>query len=230
MADASIAVIVPAAGTGSRMGGERKQFRRLGEHPLVIETLRVFDRHEAVGLLVVAAPESDHPALQEAVVAAGFRTPAVFAPGGATRQASVRAGLERTPSSVEIVLVHDGVRPFVTEAAIDRVIDAIREAGASALAIEATDTHRREANGVFGETVPREGLYRMQTPQGARRDWLVEAHAIALRDGVEATDDVALLQRAGRSVRWVEGDPLNIKVTTPADWELAVRLFASRSI
>jgi len=88
---------------------------------------------------------------------------------------------------------------------------------------------RRGGQGVFGDTVPREGLYRMQTPQGARRDWLVEAHASAHRDDVEATDDVALLQRIGRPVRIVDGDPLNIKVTTPADWELARRLWSIRS-
>jgi 2-C-methyl-D-erythritol 4-phosphate cytidylyltransferase len=230
MGEASIAVIVPAAGSGSRMGGERKQFRRLGDHPLVIETLRVFDRHEAVGLLIVAAPLLDHSALRDALAAVAFRTPVVLAPGGATRQSSVRAGLDHTPPDVDIVLVHDGVRPFVTQAAIDRVIAAIREAGAAAVAVEATDTLRRGADGMFGETVSREGLYRMQTPQGARRDWLVEAHASALRDGVDATDDVALLQRIGRSVRRVEGDPLNFKVTTPADWELAIRIFSSRSL
>ncbi len=228
MADASIAVVIPAAGTGSRMGGERKQFRRLGDHPLFVETLRALDRHEAIDLLVLAAPVADHLAISEALTGATLRAPVVLAPGGATRQASVRAGLELVPSFVAMVLVHDGVRPFVSRLAIDRVIEAIRETGAAALAVEATDTLRRGSDGWFGESVPREGLYRMQTPQGARRDWLIEAHEAAVRDGVEATDDVALLQRIGRSVRIVEGDPLNIKVTTPADWELARRLWSTR--
>lgn len=216
-----VAVLIPAAGEGTRMGGRRKQFRRLGGEPLLVQTLRVFERHPEVHHLLVAAPPEAVAALAEALRGAGLTKLAAVVPGGPTRQASVGAALRAVLPAVGLVLVHDAVRPFVEAARISAIIEAVRARGAAALAVPIVDTLRRGVGFHFSETVPREGLYRMQTPQGFRRDWFEEAHALASRLGIHATDDVELVQRAGRSVQIVGGDPRNIKITTPEDWDLA---------
>lgn len=222
-----VAVLVPAAGRGIRLGGQRKQFRRLGEASLLVQTLRAFERHADVDSLVVAAPAGEASELEEELHAAGLGKLEAVVEGGATRQASVRAALQAAPLAAGLVLVHDAVRPFVTVEAVTAVIEAAREHGAAALAIPVADTLRRAADGQFGETISRQGLYRMQTPQAFRRAWLEEAHAhaAAAEDAQPATDDVELVKRLGRSVRLVEGSPYNFKITTPDDWMLARHLW-----
>ena len=218
-----VAAIVPAAGSGSRMGGVPKQLRLLGGAPVLIQTLRAFAGHPAVGALVVVVPAFDRDAFRWMMDEHGLE--AVVTAGGATRQESVRKGLDAVPEAADLALVHDAVRPFVTAAQITAVVAAARADGAAAPAVPVTDTLRRAEGDAFGATVPREGLWRMQTPQAARLDWLRGAHAAAARDGFTGTDDVELLQRAGRRVRLVEGDARNLKLTHPADWALAEALW-----
>lgn len=220
-----VAVIIPAAGRGSRLGGERKQFRTLGEQPLLVQTLRVFERHPAVGHAVVVAPESHVSEVEDRLqVTEGASLTAVVA-GGDSRRASVHCGLRAVPSAVEIVLVHDAVRPFVQANEVGAVIDAVREEGAASLALPVADTLRHASDRVFEGTVPRGDLFRMQTPQGFRRSWLTAAHRAALQNEWSATDDVGLVQRTGRSVHLVEGSRHNFKITRPGDWELAQTLW-----
>ena len=218
-----VAAIIPAAGSGSRMGGTPKQMRLLGGAPVLVQTLRAFARHPEVGALVVVAPPIEVAAFEGML--ADHDLAATVTPGGATRQDSVGRGLAAVPEGTEVVLVHDAVRPFAAPDRITAVVDAARVHGAAALAVPVSDTLRRAEGGAFEETVPREGLWRMQTPQAARLDWLREAHAAAARDGFTGTDEVALLQRAGRAVRLVEGDARNLKLTHPADWALAEALW-----
>lgn len=228
-AKASVAVLVPAAGRGMRLGGARKQFRQLGDAPLLVQTLRVFEAHPDVDHLVVAGPPGEAAALEATLRAAGLEKLAGVVRGGATRQASVAAALAAAPPEVGVVLVHDAVRPFVRAGHIAAVVAAVREQGAAALAVPMTDTVRRADNGRFGPTVPRAGLFRMQTPQGFRRDLLAHAHAEARRHGRRATDDVDLVQLAGHPVALVEGEAGNFKITTPADWALARLVWAARA-
>ncbi|MEM1270566.1 MAG: 2-C-methyl-D-erythritol 4-phosphate cytidylyltransferase [Bacteroidota bacterium] len=217
------ALLMPAAGKGLRLGGPRKQFRHLGGAPVWIQTLRTFDRHPDVTHLVVACPVDDVSDMQEAVEASAIKTPCTVVAGGATRQASVQHALDAAPAGTDIVLVHDAVRPFVTQSGISAVIDAVRREGAGALAIPVADTLRAGTDGTFESTIPRAGLYRMQTPQGFRTAWLRTALERA-PDNL-ATDDVGLVQAAGYPVRIVPGSALNFKITTPEDWRLAERLF-----
>jgi 2-C-methyl-D-erythritol 4-phosphate cytidylyltransferase len=205
------------------MGGEPKQQRLLGGAPLVVQTLRAFARHPAVGALVVVVPPFALDPFRWMLAQHGVV--AAVTPGGATRQDSVARGLAAVPEGTEHVLVHDAVRPFVAADRITAVVEAVRAAGAAALAVPVADTLRRVEGEAFGTVVEREGVWRMQTPQGARLDWLREAHAAAARDGFTGTDEVALLQRAGRRVRLVEGDARNLKLTHPADWALAEALW-----
>jgi len=229
-----VAVLVPAAGEGRRLGGQRKQFRTLGDRPLLLQALRPFDRHPAVDHLVVAAPPTHVDAVTDRLRADGLSALSAVVGGGDTREASVRHALRAVPGSVEVVLVHDAVRPFVQAQEITAVVRATREHGAAALALPVADTLRHATDETFGDTVSRDGLYRMQTPQGFRRAWLEAAHRDAARadadaDGPTATDDVGLVQRTGREVHLVPGSRRNFKVTTSGDWELAQDLWAGQA-
>jgi 2-C-methyl-D-erythritol 4-phosphate cytidylyltransferase len=205
------------------MGGEPKQRRLLGGAPVVVQTLRAFARHPAVGALIVVVPPSDLDPFRCLLDEYGVR--ATVTPGGATRQESVAHGLDAVPDGTDLVLVHDAVRPFIAADRIAAVVKSARAEGAAALAVPVADTLRRAEGNRFGATVPREGLWRMQTPQAARLDWLREAHTAAMQDGFIGTDEVEVLQRAGRAVRLVEGDARNVKLTHPADWALAEALW-----
>lgn len=225
-----VAVVIPASGRGTRLGGAPKQFRLLGGAPMLLQTLRAFESHPEVTSLVVATlPE--HLGAVRAWGASLAKLRAVV-PGGASRQASVEAGLRAVPESTEWILVHDAARPFIGTDAITRVLAAIRAHGAAALAVPLSDTLRRgrREGEAFGEAIPRDGLWRMQTPQGARADWLRAAHDHArAAEAPAATDDVALLQAVGHPVHIVEGDPDNDKITTPADWARAESRWARRA-
>jgi len=223
-----VAVIIPAAGQGTRLGGHRKQFRSLGGKSVLVQTLLVFERHASVDHIIVATPE-------DAVVPLGYELRRVgisklldVVAGGDSRQASVHAALQIVPEAVDVVLVHDAVRPFVRMSRVSAVIQTTRRLGACSLAIPISDTVRKielpESGDIaFGETVPREELVRVQTPQGFTPAWLRTAHDDALTNNQHATDDVDLVQRIGHKVYPVSGCSLNVKITTPQDWESATR-------
>ena len=221
----SVGVVLPAGGSGSRMaeaGAPPKQFRRLGGAPVLVQTLRAFHRHPAVDVAVVVVPVGEEAATRALLAEYGAEADVVT--GGASRQASVAHGVRALPPAVRTVLVHDAVRPFVSQAVIASVLQAVLAHGAAAAALPVADTLRQGGRGpLFGTTVPREGLWAMQTPQGARRDWLVRAAAKAA--GHLATDEVGLLQHAGHPVWIVEGDARNTKLTRPSDWKLAEALW-----
>ena len=221
----TVGAVLPAGGSGRRMaapGRPAKQFRTLGGAPLVVHAARAFARHPEIGLVIVVVPAGDEAATATSL--AEHEVEADVVTGGHSRQSSVGRGLAAVPAGLETVLVHDAVRPFVTQSVIGSVTDAARRHGASAAALPVADTLRLGGEGpLFGETVPRDGLWAMQTPQAARRDWLVRAHANAA--GWEATDEVGLLQRMGHPVHIVEGDPRTFKVTRPSDWRLAEALW-----
>ncbi len=220
-----VAVLIPAAGEGTRLGGRRKQFRMLGKKPVLIQTLDVFERHPDVHHIIVATPAEAVRPLRQELRRVGITKLRSVVSGGTTRQDSVAAAMAACPDSVGVVLVHDAVRPFVRLSQVSEVIAAARTHGAGALAIPVADTVRRGSQGIFGKTVDREGLMRMQTPQGFRRDWFTEAHQRAREMKQPATDDVDLVQQLGHSVLMVDGGELNVKITTPEDWERAIHFW-----
>ena len=207
------------------MGGVRKQYRSLADVPLLIHTLRVFDALPFVHDIIAALPEADCDEWRENCRRAGLAKVSAIVPGGETRQASVSRGLESVAYEADVVLIHDAVRPFVTADQVENVVAAAREAGAAALAVPVSDTLRRGRNGHFDETIDRNDIYSMQTPQGFRYDLIANAHRWAATNEITVTDDVALAQRAGHAVKIVPGSRANIKITTPQDWALARRLF-----
>jgi 2-C-methyl-D-erythritol 4-phosphate cytidylyltransferase len=220
-----VAVVVPAAGSGTRMGGHRKQFRELGGRPVLVQTLLVFERHPKVDHIIVATPEDAVRPLAQELRRVGITKLEAVVPGGATRQESVRNAIGALPPLVDVVLVHDAVRPFVRLSLVSEVIRAATAHGAAAPAIPVLDTVRRSVSGSFGETVDREGLVRMQTPQGFALSLLTEAHEKAETDKVGATDDVGLVQRIGARVGHIEGSQDNVKITTPEDWRRATEFW-----
>ena len=223
----SVVAIVPAAGTGSRMGGSSpKQFLRLGGVPVLVRTLRILAGSRVVRGIVLVAP----PAAVERTrrLLARHRVPRVLAvvPGGAKRQESVWLGLQAVPPAADLVVVHDGVRPFITGTLVRDVVEAARRFGAAICGIPVRETVKRHREGFVETTVDRGGLWLIQTPQAFRRTLLWEAHEKARRDGFLGTDDAVLVERLGVPVRMVAGLQENLKVTTPDDLARA-RILAS---
>ena len=205
----SLAAVLVAAGSGSRFGAAQpKQFLSVAGLPVL--------RHAALALArsgAVIQPVGDAAAI-DPVLAGINHLPTV--PGGASRQASVRAGLEALAEHAPaIVLVHDAARPFIPDGTIAALLEALRSHDGAIPAVPVADTLKRVAGGVIGATVARDGLYRAQTPQGFHFPVLLDLHRTTA-DG-SATDDASLLEAAGRSVAVVPGDDDNIKLTYPED-------------
>jgi 2-C-methyl-D-erythritol 4-phosphate cytidylyltransferase len=222
-----VAVVVPAGGSGTRLGGGLpKQFRFLHGEAILVATIGPFARHPAVGAIVVAAPAAHLDRTRRLLETLRSRSRGVtvrVVEGGVERQESVWRGLAAVPASSAHVLVHDAVRPFVTRTLIDAVLRVTRESGAALCALPVAETVKRVRDGVVVETLDRRGLWAVQTPQGFRADLLREAHDKARRDGVTGTDDAMLVERLGHPVRVVEGSLDNVKITTLADLRRARR-------
>lgn len=217
------AAVLPAAGAGARLGSPPKQFRVLGDAPVLVHAARAVLASPEVVVLAVAVPPGE-TAVVRAMLEAFEVTPSralIVVEGGATRQASVAAAVESLPADIELVLVHDAARPFLPADRLTAVIETAAEHGAAALAVPVPDTLRAARAGVLADTVDRAGLYAMQTPQAARLALLRGALELAAGDGFDGTDEVAILERAGIAVRLVEGDARNFKLTTAGDWEMA---------
>lgn len=218
---AGAGAIIVAAGRGTRMGTkESKQYLMLQNKPIVVHTLEVFDRHPLITEIVLVTGEQDVERVQAWIDEYGITTPIKVIPGGAERQHSVYQGLLQMSSAW--VLVHDGVRPFVTEEQVTACYEAAREHGACVLAVPVKDTVKQvDEQGWVTATPDRRSLWAIQTPQAFRRCDLLQAHEQAARDGFVGTDDSMLVERAGLSVCVVEGAYSNIKITTPDDLDYA---------
>jgi len=218
------AVIVPGAGTGSRTGLKTpKPFIRISGCPLILFTLRTFQRHRSVALVQPVLPKAFFPVFQRRVLdrypLSKCRSPVR---GGRQRQDSVFNGLKALPDDIEIVVVHDAARPFVTPAVISAVIAAAVRDGAALAAVPAQDTLKRaDSASLVKATVDRSRLWQAQTPQAFRAPLLREAHLRAASDGYRGTDDASLVERLGHPVRIVQGSSRNLKVTTSDDLALA---------
>jgi len=216
-----IAAILVAAGSGSRFGADTpKQFLTLAGQPVIRHAAQALAAH-----VTHLQPVGDAAAIDAALAGIGH-LPTV--PGGATRQDSVRAGLEAlAPHAPDIVLVHDAARPFIPPGTIPALIEALRHHPGAIPAQPVADTLKQARDGVIARTVPRDGLFRAQTPQAFRFDALLAAH----RAGIQgATDDASLLEAAGESVAIVPGAEDNIKLTYPEDLARLERAMTARMI
>lgn len=211
------------------MGAETpKQFLELGGEPLVIFTLRRLAACAAITDFILATRADELSFLEDRVSKARIGRPARVVHGGETRQQSVANALAQAANDTEIVMVHDAVRPFVTVEQLDRLIAEARERGAVILGIPAIDTVKEVKRERLPEdvarivgTIPRERIVLAQTPQAFRYEILREAFARAEADGVTASDEASLVERIGKDVYVVVGSERNLKITRPADMDLA---------
>lgn len=219
-----VGVIIVAAGRGARVGGTPKQFRELAGVPVLLRALRPFTSHPAVACTVVALPEADASAPPEWLASLVGERLRVVA-GGKERGDSVRAAMAALPTQCATVLVHDGARPLVSRETIDAVIAAAATGVGAVAAVPLGDTLKEVEEGasplVVERTVPRQRLWRAQTPQGFPRLLLERALQAAAADAVQGTDDAELVERIGGRVEIVPDQPSNLKLTTPADFALA---------
>ncbi len=215
-----VSVIIPAAGMGSRMASPvSKQFLALGGRPILAHTLAIFEKHPAIDQVFIVAPraEIDH-CLSEVVQPFGFAKVRQVVPGGAERQDSVRLGLQACGAADDdLVLIHDGVRPFFPAGLVDEVIGTARESGACIVAVPVKDTIKLVEGGQVRQTPVRKSLWQAQTPQAFRFELIRRAHEQAHAAGFLGTDDASLVERLGHPVRVVRGSYRNIKITTPED-------------
>ena len=226
-----VVAVVPAGGTGKRMGaGTPKQFLMLDGVPMMLHALRALERAPSVTEVVLVVPKEERErALNEVVERYGLKKVLKVVPGGATRQESVQHGLNEVDEDVEIVVVHDAVRPFITEDCIERSIEAARKQGGAIVAVPMKDTPKQAGpDRLIQRTLDRTDLWLAQTPQTFRRALAVEAYRTAAIAHVHATDDAALVERLGHKVAIVEGSWENIKITAPEDMILAEAILASR--
>src|ERR1700733_9355226 len=221
---ANIAALVVAGGRGERAGGGvPKQFRKLGGTALLRRSVAALSRHPGISSIRVVVEPNQLEKAEE--VLAGLDVLPLIS-GGATRQDSVRNGLEALASQPPgIVLIHDAARPFVSEAVIDRVISALRQGADCAVPLLlGADTLKREREPGMWTTESRDGLMRAQTPQGFRFDKILNAHLA--HASIAVTDDMALAERAGMKIAAVAGEEINMKITTQEDFAFAERLLA----
>ena len=222
------AVVVVAAGRGTRLGGETaKAFVPLSGAPLVVYALRTLSglRDLTALILVAGADYLDHA--REVIRQYGpWPVEIEVACGGAERQDSVAAGLARVPPETQVVSIHDAARPFVSLASAEACVRTAAAYGAAILAVPARDTIKLARDHLIERTLDRQHIWMAQTPQAFRLAVLHNAYARAQRDGIAATDDAALVERLGIAVHIVPGDSTNRKITTPddlhwAEWHLA---------
>lgn len=232
-----VVAIIPAAGLGTRMappgkkGQPSKQFFEINGAPILIHTLRVFARNRQVTHIMVALRKSEIERFRQQLEKEGLSARVQTVEGGEHRQESVANALAQLSAAPEdIVLVHDAVRPFVDDEIIANVIREVEKHGAAIAGLPAVDTIKqvdRAAEGaIITSTIPRERVVQAQTPQGFRYAVIKRAFDSAIADGFTGTDEASLVERLGEDVWVVMGSARNIKITTPADIELAQFLIA----
>jgi len=228
-----VAVILPAAGLGTRMGRapaektgtSRKQFMLLEGSPILLHTVRKFAASDRVSEILVAVRAEDIPWVEEMLGAEFARGRVRVVEGGNSRQESVQNALAALGGGVDLVAVHDAVRPFIDIETIHKVFDEAAESGAAILAVPVVDTVKQVSRGTgkvkIRATLPREKLVLAQTPQVFRHDLLARAFQAARDDGFIGTDEASLVERLEAEVSVVLGSDRNIKITKPGDMDLA---------
>jgi 2-C-methyl-D-erythritol 4-phosphate cytidylyltransferase len=213
---------VPAAGLGKRLGpGSNKPFYPLLEKPIVVWTLEALERISEIAEVIPVIKESDMETAIKIFEKCCFSKVKQIARGGKERQDSVYSGLKLVDKMTDIVLIHDGVRPFVEARIVREAIIAINAFDGAIAAVPLKDTIKEVADDVVKRTLPRESLWAIQTPQVFRYDFLMRAYEGAMQEGVYSTDDSALVERVGGKVKIIMGAYTNVKITTPEDISFA---------
>jgi 2-C-methyl-D-erythritol 4-phosphate cytidylyltransferase len=229
--DKNSAAVIVAAGAGKRMGTDiRKQYLALAGEPILMHTLRAFDACAAITGITLVAPSEELDWVSDRILTPlGLDTPVTLCAGGRERQDSVRLGLDTLDPGHRLVAIHDGVRPLIRSVEIENCLRAAAQFGAALLAVPVADTLKLAGEGLrVRKTLSREGVWQAQTPQAFDLELIRRAHREANANGLQGTDDAALVERLGLPVHLVAGSRRNIKVTTPEDLALAESLMRSK--
>ena len=224
--------IIPAGGSGRRLkAGIAKQYLLLDGLPVLVHSLKAFEQALVINEIIVVVPESDIKYVREELIKKNdLKKVTNVIAGGAQRQDSVRNGLAAIDDKCDIVLVHDGVRPFVTEKMINEVVAAAKKDQAASIGVKAKDTIKEtQDNGLVVKTVQRQNIWLTQTPQAFPFAVLKKAYEAAQSDNYYGTDDASLVERIGIKVKMIAGSYDNIKITTPEDLIIAEALLRSKS-
>ncbi|MCF8069933.1 MAG: 2-C-methyl-D-erythritol 4-phosphate cytidylyltransferase [Desulfobacterales bacterium] len=218
-----ITAIIVAAGKGTRMKGDLpKQYVMLGDRPILAHTISVFEKCDIVDSILLIIPDNDIDYCTDNILTLAEKPERIkLIAGGKERQESVYNGLLAASGS-KVVLIHDGVRPFITNGQIQSCVDSVEETGACILAVPVTDTIKQvDSSGYINATMPRDTLWQAQTPQAFRYNLILDAHEKALEDAIPGTDDAQLVERLGKKVKIITGSRKNIKITTLEDMAVA---------
>lgn len=224
--------IIPAGGAGTRLRSHvAKQYLMLDSSPIIVHTLKVFQDLNDIDEIILALPQKDLMLMrQELVEQYGLTKVKHAVAGGRQRQDSIKNCLEAIQGGCEIVLIHDAVRPFITEKIIRDVIETAGKTGAAIAAVKVKDTIKATGQGhVISSTVPRNTLWLAQTPQAFEYELIKNAYKTAYHDNFYGTDDASLVERLGIEVKIVEGSYTNFKITTHEDMMIAEALMQVRN-
>jgi 2-C-methyl-D-erythritol 4-phosphate cytidylyltransferase len=214
--------VVPAAGLSRRFGeGRNKPFETLGGKPVIIWALEVFERMAGITEIIPVLKEADIHSAMELFSQYGLTKIRTVAPGGKERQDSVFNGLHFIRDKNSVVLIHDGVRPFPESRTIRRAVRALADCDGVVIGVPLKDTIKEIEGDIIRQTLKRETLIAVQTPQVFFYQPLFEAYDKAMHESFYATDDAALVERNGGRIKMIKGDYTNIKVTTPEDLAVA---------
>ena len=219
-----ITAIIPAAGDGERFG-EKKQLKLLKGRPLIFHTIQPFVKSELINEIIVVVPKDDVSQLSRDFKSTITSKKIEVVEGGETRQQSVYNGLRISDEESKLICVHDGVRPFVTIDLIEKVIKASMQHDGAILAAPSTDTIKKVMEDQILETLPREKIWRAQTPQVFSKPALKEAIQIAIDEKLQGTDEASILEKIGYQIGFVESSSFNIKITTKEDWIFAKAIY-----
>jgi 2-C-methyl-D-erythritol 4-phosphate cytidylyltransferase len=219
-----ITAIIPAAGAGERFG-EKKQLKLLNGRPLIFHTIQPFINSELINEIIVVVPKENVNQVGREFKSTLTSKKIEVISGGKTRQQSVNNGLKMSNIESELICIHDGVRPFLTVTLIEKVIKAAIGHDGAILATPSSDTIKRVLGNQILETLPREEIWRAQTPQVFLKSALEEAIEIAIDENLEGTDEASILEKIGYQIGFIEGSSLNIKITTKEDWIFAKAIY-----
>lgn len=221
-------VVLPAAGSGKRMKADKnKLLLQLFGKPIFLYTLEVFEQDPQCEAIWLAVKAEERNIIEQYVTDYGITKVQGYAEGGMERQDSVRACLEAIPPC-DVVLVHDAARPFISREVIGRLVSAAVESGAAIAGVPVKDTIKKAAAGVIQETVDRESLWMIQTPQAFTYDLILTAARSAAQDGFMGTDEAMLVERLNLPVQIIESTYENVKMTTPDDLIYGKAILESR--
>jgi len=237
-----VVAIVPSAGKSERMGelvrpslggGGKKEFLPLGGRPILAHTLRSLEDHPRISEIILVVDDGNlEYAKKEIIEKYGFQKVKEVIVGGEERQDSVYNGLKKITKDCDIVLIHDGARPFLIEDLITKSIEGAEKHKAAVIAVPCIDTIKfvRKENNMVLETLDREYLWMAQTPQTFRYEIILKAHKKAKKNNFKGTDDASLVEMMTQPVKIVRGSYDNIKITTPEDLVLAEAILAKRKV